>query len=454
MEKVKLFICYARADADELHEIKKWLHPRVISDIEVWHDGDIEAGTNWDISIKQNLASSDIVLLLVSNNFLISDYIKNIELQNALEGHRNESKKVIPLFIKDCLLDNDTDIKSLQGFPRDGRFIFRDGEPDNRIMVEVQKTIRDLARELLTNWNVRETANFNNESGQTAKAIQTYEKTQNIYLAKTGLENAKRNQGFLNYAKGRISNEAWPYKIIPDKDYLTVSEEILENQLKVSQLSVHIIGQKEDLLEGWGKLQYKKAKENCSSNRFFKQILWILDEKVLDEFDDTISTELKQLPTVIGPDIDRLFELLDDTLSQIDKEVSRVKEENFSPPKVVMLYQDVDHNNPLRKRIKEEIENCKIPLFINPLESTKEIDEKLLEGCKGALIFWGESDVKWYTYRQYLLQNLKEIGVKVVCISDPNKSTKKEDITKNILEIIDADRNEELIEKFIHRITG
>jgi hypothetical protein len=42
----------------------------------------------------------------------------------------------------------------------------------------------------------------------------------------------------------------------------------------------------------------------------------------------------------------------------------------------------------------------------------------------------------------------------VVCISDPNKSTKKEDITKNILEIIDADRNEELIEKFIHRITG
>jgi hypothetical protein len=453
MEKVKLFICYARGDSDELQEIRKWLHPRMISEIEVWYDGDIEVGTDWDLSIKQNLSSSDIVLLLVSNNFLISDYINNIELKKALEGHRNNSKKVIPLFIKDCLRDNDPDIKSLQGFPREGRFIFKEGEPDDRVLVEVQTAIRDLARKLLTNWKLSEAAAKNDETGRMAKAIQSHESTPFIYLAKTGNANARRNQGFLNYAGGRISNEAWPYKIIPDKDSLSVSEEILESQLKNSKLSVHIIGQKEDLMEGWGKIQFNKAKNHRLSNRFFKQIMWILDEKVLDQFDNSFSTELKQLPSVTGPDIDRLFELIDDTLIQIEKDLSKNKLD-FSPSKVVMLYQDVDHTNQSRKRIKQEIEKNNISLFMNPLESTKEIDEELLAGCKGALIFWGESDIKWYSYRQYLLQKLKDIGIRVVCISDPDKSTKPEEIAKNILDVIDADRNDELYEKFIHRITG
>lgn len=66
--------------------------------IETWQDREIMAGEDWDKVIKEAIKQSDFVLLLLSPDFMASNYIWATELPTA-EAHKTE---VIPLFIRPC----------------------------------------------------------------------------------------------------------------------------------------------------------------------------------------------------------------------------------------------------------------------------------------------------------------------------------------------------------------
>ncbi len=55
--------------------------------ITAWHDRRIDAGDNLDKEISHYLEEADIVLLLVSSDFLASDYCYDVEMSRALERH-------------------------------------------------------------------------------------------------------------------------------------------------------------------------------------------------------------------------------------------------------------------------------------------------------------------------------------------------------------------------------
>ncbi|WP_445628750.1 toll/interleukin-1 receptor domain-containing protein [Nostoc sp. DSM 114167] len=55
--------------------------------IETWHDRRITAGEEFDKAISKNLEEADIILLLVSSDFLASNYCYDIEMQRAMEKH-------------------------------------------------------------------------------------------------------------------------------------------------------------------------------------------------------------------------------------------------------------------------------------------------------------------------------------------------------------------------------
>ena len=55
--------------------------------IETWHDRRIGAGTEWAGAIARELEAADIILRLVSADFVASDYIYDIELKRAMERH-------------------------------------------------------------------------------------------------------------------------------------------------------------------------------------------------------------------------------------------------------------------------------------------------------------------------------------------------------------------------------
>ena len=88
--------------------------------ISVWHDRRITAGTEWKGEIDEHLKSSSVILLLVTANFLASDYCHDVELRYAMEQHEQGNARVIPVILRPC--DWKTTIfAKLQALPTDGR---------------------------------------------------------------------------------------------------------------------------------------------------------------------------------------------------------------------------------------------------------------------------------------------------------------------------------------------
>lgn len=100
---VKLFFSYSHKDEELRNELETHLtllkRQRVISS---WHDRRITAGTDVNQSIDTELEASKVILLLVSANFLASDYCYEREMKRALEKHENGTAVVIPVILHPC----------------------------------------------------------------------------------------------------------------------------------------------------------------------------------------------------------------------------------------------------------------------------------------------------------------------------------------------------------------
>ena len=98
---VKIFCCYAHEDEPLLKKLKTHLFPLQRAGlVDVWYDRDISAGTDWEQQIKERLNTAHIILLLVSPDFMASDYCYSIEMQRALERHEQGEAHVIPIILR------------------------------------------------------------------------------------------------------------------------------------------------------------------------------------------------------------------------------------------------------------------------------------------------------------------------------------------------------------------
>ncbi len=99
----KLFCSYSHVDERFRSELEKHLALLSHQDaIHVWHDRRIEPGANWQKEIDDNLEKTDIVLLLVSADFMASQYCFGIEMKRALDRQGIGSARVIPILIRKC----------------------------------------------------------------------------------------------------------------------------------------------------------------------------------------------------------------------------------------------------------------------------------------------------------------------------------------------------------------
>jgi hypothetical protein len=99
---LRLFYSYSHKDEelrDELETHLKLMQRQGL--IESWHDRRITAGDEWKKDIDENLERADIILLLVSADFIASDYCYDIEMERALERHDVGEAVVIPVIIRD-----------------------------------------------------------------------------------------------------------------------------------------------------------------------------------------------------------------------------------------------------------------------------------------------------------------------------------------------------------------
>ena len=103
MDKINIFISYSHED--EAYKDKLQKHLGLLQRngiIETWNDRKIIAGEEWDKKIKNELEKSHIILLLVSVDFLASDYCYGVEIQRSIEKHNRGEAVVIPIILRKC----------------------------------------------------------------------------------------------------------------------------------------------------------------------------------------------------------------------------------------------------------------------------------------------------------------------------------------------------------------
>ncbi|MDP4215029.1 MAG: toll/interleukin-1 receptor domain-containing protein [Bacteroidota bacterium] len=118
---IKIFSSYSHKDEVFRDELGKHLailkRKKLIDD---WYDRRIEAGSDLPSSINTNLKGSDIILLLVSADFLHSDYCYDIEMQEAMKMHERGEAAVIPVILRPCAW-LDAPFGKLLALPKDGK---------------------------------------------------------------------------------------------------------------------------------------------------------------------------------------------------------------------------------------------------------------------------------------------------------------------------------------------
>jgi hypothetical protein len=114
--------------------------------IEAWHDRRIIAGDDLGSKISHELERADIILLLVSPDFIASDYCYNIEMQRALERHEAGEARVIPIILRHCDWTS-TPLGKLLAAPKDGKPIVTWPDLDEGFLDIVKKIRAALPKE-------------------------------------------------------------------------------------------------------------------------------------------------------------------------------------------------------------------------------------------------------------------------------------------------------------------
>jgi hypothetical protein len=128
---VRIFCCYAREDEPLLNNLKTHLKPQQRQGlIHIWHDRDILAGAEWEQEVEQQLNTAQVILLLVSPDFMASDYCYTKEMQQVLARHARGEVRAIPIILRPTDWQI-TPLGKLQALPRDGKPITTWANRDN-----------------------------------------------------------------------------------------------------------------------------------------------------------------------------------------------------------------------------------------------------------------------------------------------------------------------------------
>ncbi len=108
-----MFISYSNKDEKWLNMLRLHLAPLENKGLDVWSDKNIIPGQEWPAEIDNSLARAKVAVLLVSANFLSSEFIRDKELPRFLEPARDKQITILPVLISNCVWE-ETEIGRFQ----------------------------------------------------------------------------------------------------------------------------------------------------------------------------------------------------------------------------------------------------------------------------------------------------------------------------------------------------
>jgi hypothetical protein len=148
-DPTKCTLFYSYTHKDEKYRAKLDVHLGNMKRqglISGWYDGKITGGKEWDAEIKKRLEEAQIILLLVSAEFLDSDYCHGVEVKRALERHGEGTARVVPIIVRPCDWRS-TLFGKLLALPKDAKAITNWKRQDDAyldIALGIRKVIEEL----------------------------------------------------------------------------------------------------------------------------------------------------------------------------------------------------------------------------------------------------------------------------------------------------------------------
>ncbi len=118
----KIFISYSHKDEEWKDRLVKHLKVLEMEGYcSLWDDREIKVGDDWLPDIKKALNEAQVIIMMISADFLISGFIRGTEVPRALERRQKEGVRVIPVVVKPCVWNRVDWLASIQLFPKDGK---------------------------------------------------------------------------------------------------------------------------------------------------------------------------------------------------------------------------------------------------------------------------------------------------------------------------------------------
>lgn len=152
---LKIFYCYARKDKPLREEMDLHLSTlKRLNHVITWADHEIAPGEDWANSIDSHLNDADIIFLLISPNFMGSDYCYGIEMRRALERHEQKQARVIPIILRPVDWE-DAPFSRLQVLPTNALPVTSWADRD-AAFADVVKNLRPMIKELCNQLKTKE----------------------------------------------------------------------------------------------------------------------------------------------------------------------------------------------------------------------------------------------------------------------------------------------------------
>lgn len=240
--KLNIFIAYSREDDSFRIRLEKHLSTLKRREyINTWYDGKIEAGTEWKLEIDKALNAADIILLLISADFIASDYCYEIEMKRAIERHEKGEVVVIPILINHCDWE-DTPFGVIQALPQNGKPITDSfWENSDKSLSIIAKSIKSLVEnrvEIKTN----ELLSINSRIKQAGQELNEIEdKYNSIKNEKNTLEEDKNELvSEINKIRGELNTLIYELEVNREQYMFFEQENLRKYKLRIKQLEKYL----------------------------------------------------------------------------------------------------------------------------------------------------------------------------------------------------------------------
>jgi hypothetical protein len=143
-DPLQAFCSYAHEDRKFLLKFRKQSRPldRVVPQyVRVWDDREISPGMDWSAAIHENARNAQLFVLLVSDDFLNSDYCLGVEYQLAIEKYERREAAVVPVVVRDCFWELLPQLQRFQVLPENGEPAGRKDKSWKQVVLGLKQSI-------------------------------------------------------------------------------------------------------------------------------------------------------------------------------------------------------------------------------------------------------------------------------------------------------------------------